>query len=266
MSRARNIKPGFFMNERLAECDPLARILFAGLWCEADRSGILEDRPKRIKANCLPYDECDCHALLEQLRERGFIARYQVANVSYIQILAFNKHQNPHIREAASTLPSYAEHCASTVLADICTGSAPLIPDSGFLIPDSLIPEKKQKHEQQAARFDEFWSEYPNRKGKADALAKWKLRNLDAIADVILEDVRRRKAQDRDWLRGYPPHASTYVNGKGWEDDIPEVKSESQQQPRKLSAVEQVEQAIRDRRDAGQALAAHGQPIRALLD
>ena len=28
--RSRNLKPGFFKNELLAECDPLARILFEG--------------------------------------------------------------------------------------------------------------------------------------------------------------------------------------------------------------------------------------------
>jgi hypothetical protein len=55
VARSRNIKPGFFLNDELAECEPLARILFAGLWCIADREGRLEDRPKRIKAEVLPY-------------------------------------------------------------------------------------------------------------------------------------------------------------------------------------------------------------------
>ena len=49
MARARNIKPGFFLNEELGVLPPLVRILFAGLWCIADRDGRLEDRPKRIK-------------------------------------------------------------------------------------------------------------------------------------------------------------------------------------------------------------------------
>ena len=49
MARARNIKPSFFMNENLAECDPLARILFVGLWTLADRDGRLEDRPKPLR-------------------------------------------------------------------------------------------------------------------------------------------------------------------------------------------------------------------------
>jgi len=35
--RARNIKPGFFSNEDLAECSPWSRLCFAGLWLLADR-------------------------------------------------------------------------------------------------------------------------------------------------------------------------------------------------------------------------------------
>ena len=100
------------------------------------------------------------------------------------------------------------------------------LPNESEAEPTAKTPHphtlRDQKHlAQQAARFDEFWDLYPNRKGKADALAKWKARGLDAIADRILEDVRNRIERDPDWLRGYPPHGSTYVNQKGWEDDIP---------------------------------------------
>lgn len=72
----------------------------------------------------------------------------------------------------------------------------------------------------QAARFAEFYAEYPVKKGKAQAEAKWKARGLDAIADRIIADVKARKVRDRQWLDGYAPHASTYVNGRGWEDEI----------------------------------------------
>lgn len=115
MARARNIKPGFFANDRLAECDPLARILFAGLWTIADRAGRLEDRPRRIRAAVLPYDECDADALLKQLEEGGFICRYQAGGMALIQVLAFDKHQNPHKNEAESTLPA---PCADEVKAE----------------------------------------------------------------------------------------------------------------------------------------------------
>jgi hypothetical protein len=136
VSRARNIKPGFFKNDVLADCPPLARLLFAGLWCEADREGRLEDRPKRIKAECLPYDDCDVDSLLLALADHGFILRYLSGEDKYIQILAFDKHQNPHCKEAISTIPAPCSHGASTEQAG-------LIPDSLNLIPDSSIESAK---------------------------------------------------------------------------------------------------------------------------
>ncbi len=159
MARARNIKPGFFANENLAECDPLARILFAGLWCLADRDGRMEDRPKRIRAELLPYDSCDADELLNQLQQHGFILRYEACGSRYIQVLNFEKHQNPHVKEAKSTIPAPAmngalecvshagndhsdiEHCESTGQEQCKNRTNPA--DSGFLIPDSLIPDEE---------------------------------------------------------------------------------------------------------------------------
>lgn len=159
MARARNIKPGFFANEDLAECDPLARLLFAGLWCLADREGRLEDRPKRIRAELLPYDTCDADDLLNQLQSRGFIVRYLHGEGRFIQVLKFDSHQNPHMKEAKSSIPAPGspvaapaqqsaetskapeQHSARTVQAPDKNQESPA--DSGFLIPDSLIPDTK---------------------------------------------------------------------------------------------------------------------------
>lgn len=105
MARARNIKPGFFMNDLLAKVDPLGRILFIGLWTIADREGRLEDRPLRIKAEVLPYDNCDIVNLLDQLEINGFIQRYSIDGSDYIQVINFTKHQNPHHREKESEIP-----------------------------------------------------------------------------------------------------------------------------------------------------------------
>lgn len=130
MARSRNIKPGLFSNDILAECDIYARFLFTGLWTIADRSGRLEDRPKKIKAELLPYDNCDGNDLLQQLADRGFILRYEVDHIKYIQILNFDKHQNPHKNEAESIIPAPDKHSTSTVQIGLIPDSLPLIPDS----------------------------------------------------------------------------------------------------------------------------------------
>lgn len=128
--RSRNIKPGFFKNEFLAECDPLARILFQGLWCMADREGRLEYRPKRIKIEILPYDTCDITELLNQLLKNEFITTYKINGCEYIQILNFTKHQNCHIKESDSTIPAPDKHGASTVQESPLTESLLLNPDT----------------------------------------------------------------------------------------------------------------------------------------
>ena len=117
--RARNIKPGFFKNEELAAKDPLARILFQGLWCMADREGRLEDRPARIKAEILPYDACDIESLLTSLAsgDDPFILRYESEGRRFIQVVHFAKHQNPHLKESKSTIPAPDQHSAGTMPA-----------------------------------------------------------------------------------------------------------------------------------------------------
>jgi len=103
--RARLLKPGFFMNEELARLPVRARLLFAGLWCLADREGRLEDRPDRIRAAIFPYERVRVDDLLARLEKAGFIKRYQSASTCCIALPQFAKHQHPHHRESESTLP-----------------------------------------------------------------------------------------------------------------------------------------------------------------
>ncbi len=140
MARSRNIKPGFFSNDELADLPALTRLFFIGMWTIADREGRIEDRPKKIKAETLPYDECDPEGMLQALHERGFIQRYTAAGIRCIQIVTWAKHQNPHVKEQASTMQAPGMSGASLEQAPKeekpCPKDAGLIPS--LLIPDSL--------------------------------------------------------------------------------------------------------------------------------
>ena len=217
MSRARNIKPGFFKNDLLAECDPLARILFSGLWCEADREGRLEDRPKRIKVECLPYDDCDVDALLNQLADRGFIVRYVVDNQAYIQISGFTKHQNPHMREAASSIPVPNEHRTSTVLAPDNTGTSPA--DSPFPLPDSLQEACASSTDEAPTRSDPIpYQRIADLYNQTMRLLP-KVAKLNASRKTLIrrawEDGEERKSLEF-WTAYFEEcEASNFLNGKG---------------------------------------------------
>lgn len=81
--------------------------------------------------------------------------------------------------------------------------------------PERAAPRKAQT----AKHFPRFWAAYPVKKGKADAEKKWKSKGCDEIADQIIEHVRLMERVDDDWLRGFIPHGSTYINGERWTDE-----------------------------------------------
>lgn len=124
MARIRTIKPEFFTSEDIVELSPLARLLYIALWCEADREGRLEWKPKTFKIRYLPMDDCDIEALLAEITDRGLVVRYttqttqttqtttQSAQTSGTQsgqefgyIPAFTDHQFINNKEAQSVLP-----------------------------------------------------------------------------------------------------------------------------------------------------------------
>ena len=236
MARSRNIKPGFFSNEHLAEVDFATRLLFIGLWTEADREGRLEDRPRRLKMALFPADNVDIEKMLADLDHLGFITRYTVGSFKAIQIVNWSKHQNPHVKEAKSTIPAMPEiePCpvktgASTVQAPDQHSSFPadsLSLDSGFLIPDSLLPSPAPVVSKDL--FPKFWKLYPRKVGKDKAEKAWgKLKVTQELFDLMATALAKQVLTP-DWLKDkgqYIPHPSTWLNGKRWEDEIPDVAS-----------------------------------------
>lgn len=115
--RARNVKPGFFSNHQLGTLPPLARLLFIGLWCLADREGRLDENGELIKVQVFPYEKrISVAKLLLDLASKkqpdgspSFIRRYEVNGQRIIEIVNFHRHQKPHLREAPSRLPAPPE-------------------------------------------------------------------------------------------------------------------------------------------------------------
>lgn len=222
--RIRTIKPGFFTHEEIAELSPLARILFIGLWCMADVAGRLEDRPKRIKIEILPYDKADADALLNEIQGRGFIERYAVAGVRVIQVKNFEKHQRISGKEAQSRseFPEKQE------------GSGGEAPGSFTESQEGKGREKEGKGEgregerngvSRASRsqaIESIYEAYPKKAAKQDALRAIDkaLRNVSDA--VLLEAVTAYAQATATWApdeRQFIPNPATWFNDGRWEDD-----------------------------------------------
>lgn len=226
MARTRNIKPGFFTNDKLLECEPLARILFAGLWCHADREGRIEDRPKKFKIEILPADECNVVALLDQLERGEFIVRYQVGEVRYIAVPTFGKHQNPHKKEVVSTIPAPGQHRAGTgpgrkkKQAGVPPGDGePGLLPSSFPSPPSLPPNPRKRgalSAEQSSEFESWYALYPHKIGRGAAERAWaSARALASIEDLKagVERYVGTKRPDVPWC-----NPATWLNAKRWMD------------------------------------------------
>ncbi len=115
-----------------------------------------------------------------------------------------------------------------------------LIPDS--LIPDSLeerekpfslhelvpvksVHLKKPRAVKPLSRFDEFWAVYPRKVSRAAAQKAFdKLQPSDELVTSIL-DALSKQAASLKWRTEpeFIPHASTWINGKRWDDAIEQL-------------------------------------------
>lgn len=255
MARARNIKPSFFANDDLGELNAYARLLFIGMWTIADYKGCFEYKPKRLKVQILPYDDCDIEPLVNDLEQSGFISIYSVQGKKYIKVINFTKHQNPHKneREGGSEIPDIDDSDKEVAKKPLQNNewaniekkteqngtdradSLLLIPDSLNLIPDSPLPEEiGQGEKTQDQMFEEFWNLYPNKKSGPKA-AKEKFLKINfkkTTFDFILDSLEKH-IQSLEWKKDqgkYIPHATTWINQERWNADIgPSFQNQPQQ-------------------------------------
>lgn len=229
MARARSIKPSFYKNEYLAECDPMARLLFIGLWTLADRDGRLEHRPLRIKAELFPYENCDMASLLKQLADRGFVRAYESGDVKVLEIPKFREHQRCHPDEKGEGLPpppesavfpgenakpgnptsepgnptsepgSFPSNCASF-----------LLPSSSFPLPFSSTAQSRPAPRAGSEQADAIrWSADAGWEGITDSdLTEW-------AAAYPAADIPVELARATQWLKANPKKAKK-SNWRKW--------------------------------------------------
>lgn len=91
--------------------------------------------------------------------------------------------------------------------------------------------------------FNRFWEKYPRKVSKGQAWKTWQKLQKDGTlpdVDTLIEAVRWRQLEP-DWEKDggkYIPHASTWLNACGWEDDGCKAPEQIPNDPREERAVE----------------------------
>ena len=91
--------------------------------------------------------------------------------------------------------------------------------------------------------FNRFWEKYPRKVSKGQAWKTWQKLQKDGTlpdVDTLIEAVRWRQLEP-DWEKDggkYIPHASTWLNACGWEDEGCKAPEQIPNDPREERAVE----------------------------
>ena len=99
-------------------------------------------------------------------------------------------------------------------------------PDGNQMVttcPQVDAPEKRQSRSEKSKdtgqnEFDLWWNEYPKKVKKKESLKIWKRTKPDT--QTLIADTQNRIQNDSNWLRGFVPDPTTYLNGERWNDEL----------------------------------------------
>jgi hypothetical protein len=94
MARIRTVKPELWTDPEFVECSLSARLLFIASWNFATDHGVIPNKPRQIKMQCLPADDVDIEALIEELVSHQFLVRRTAPNGDRVLVIrTFAKNQ-----------------------------------------------------------------------------------------------------------------------------------------------------------------------------
>lgn len=72
--------------------------------------------------------------------------------------------------------------------------------------------------------FEAFWTAYPKKKSKGQALSAWKKLKPDSSLQVVILKAIEAQKRSPDWQKDkgqYIPYPATWLNAMAWEDEVP---------------------------------------------
>lgn len=227
MARIRTVKPSFYRHEALqdlerAHAHARPMLVFQGLWGHCDKHGVFAWKPRQLKLDILPFLDFEMADTLDVLQDSGFIRQFTVNGQPYGYIPTFNEHQRINGKEARdkSTMPA---HPFGEALGKQRGSDGD---ELGGQEGKGTGREQEKEQERIKADFERFWSAYPLKVKKDQALAEWLKRSPDAdLVVVILGALEVHKASTQ-WTKDggeFIPHPRTWLHQKRWEDEISPV-------------------------------------------
>lgn len=90
---------------------------------------------------------------------------------------------------------------------------------------------RTESRESELVDFERFWSLYPRKVSKADAKKAWAKIKVTADLFDLMAKALAAWTVSTDWTKDggqFIPHAATWLNGKRWEDELPQPAGTAQ--------------------------------------
>lgn len=217
----RIIKESICTSEDVAKLSMGAEVLFYHLIVKADDYGVYFGNEQIIRSTCYPLktDEIklkQVESWLNELVSAGLVNAYIAEDgKKYIQFAKWAKHQQ--IRAKRSKYPTMDDSC-NQLIADDC--KCPRNP----IQSNPIEIQSKSAQSANNGGFEAFWTAYPKKKSKGQALSAWKkLKPDSSLQALILKAVEAQK-RSPDWQKDkgkYIPYPATWLNAMAWEDEVP---------------------------------------------
>jgi len=118
MARIRTVKPNFFTSRAVKRLTDRQKLVWIGLWPNADDAGRLLDEPGILAGSlwALGLSEKQIDRTLSELHDAGRVVRYVIAGEKYLQVTNWTEHQKiskpspspippPPFRERSGSVP-----------------------------------------------------------------------------------------------------------------------------------------------------------------
>lgn len=176
MARKRMVDPGIWQSQDYGNLSVLAKLIFIGLFSQADDHGYGRANPQFIKSVLFPYDDQitkkDIEKSLSEIASHMSILFYRSDGNEYYHLtnwLTWQKVDRPQPSKLPT--PEYGSAMYREQFDDTSPNVLRTVPD-----------DKAEQTGRYSKHFEGFWDIYPRKEGKADAYGKYQARVKDGYS------------------------------------------------------------------------------------
>lgn len=231
----RIIKESIGDSEKIASLTDFEFRLWVHLITLADDAGRGDARAAIIRGRAFPLKDRltvrEVDVALRALAAKGCVSLYTVDGRPYFWFPTWTEHQRVRECKPKFPAPEDGEIVSSVSISPQSAASCGELPQTAALIQSesntNTNPNTNTKTRTRVGEpegFEAFWTQYPRKENKDRARKAWTaLKPGSELQAAMLAALARAKASKQWQDPQFIPHASTWINGKRWEDERTET-------------------------------------------